>query len=496
MKKTVIIALLALVLTSCKKFLAERSQTAVVPTTTKEFGEILYSNGYAGTSMILQPYLVLMDDDIQCFNGEALKENQKTILSNGGMFQWQPDFIDLAINAGNPEINTLNSWGTYYKLIMGTNVALHYLDNSIGTDNDKKKYKGEAYTLRALYHFQLVNLYARPYNDSSTTPDKSPGIPLMLSPDLSESLPVRATVKEVYDQIQKDLEAGITLLEQFKGVQPLYRMSHVAAHMLASRVYLYMEEWEKARIHADYVLKYAPPLANLKEWGDPFTTSMQLTGLKGVETIWCYGSQQSFTSLGTGQGYDLSPELIKSFEPGDLRNGTYFYQIPDFMKPYVTSDYSSLKYPAELSGIDLSFTMRTAEAYLNRAEACIQLYRTKGDAGAAQLALNDLNKLRITRIDNGHFAEWTLMPGDALLAKYREERRRELFHEAGHRWFDLRRYGMPAIRHIYMPDLYTQQIYELKKGDPQYTLPIPREALIRNPKLQQNQQLGGLRLPK
>lgn len=499
MKKIVIIAILAGSMISCKKFLAERSQTDVIPKTTKDFGEILYSNGYPTVNTLLQPYLGLMDDDIQCYNGPVLADQQNLIFMYGGAFQWQPNFIDVCTQAGSQDKVAFNSWRTYYQLILGTNVALQYMDKSIGSNTEKAMYKGEAFALRAFYHFMLVNLYAKPYNDSTTTPDKSPGIPLKLNADLSEGFLTRNTVKEIYTQITQDLDSAINLLEQVKSDQKLYRFSHVAAHLLASRVYLYMEQWDKAIEHADEVLSYHPQLMDLNDWGgagDPRTKPV--IGVKNVETIWYYGSINEQIPDGANLSYDVSHDLANCYEANDLRKVVYFSITEEFLKDYIPCDYVNLKMtdPDGALGTDMGSSWRSSEAYLNRAEAYVQKYKTKGDAGAAAEALKSLNTLRAKRIDKASFTNWTLQTPDVLLEMCRTERRRELSRECGHRWFDLRRYGMPAIKHIFTPGIYTSSVYELSKRDPQYVIPIPVEVLQKNMALIQNQQVSSLRLPK
>ena len=82
-----------------------------------------------------------------------------------------------------------------------------------------------------------------------------------------------------------------------------------------------------------------------------------------------------------------------------------------------------------------------------------------------------------------------------MLQMCREERRRELFREELHRWFDLRRYGMPAIEHIYRPSVTTTQVFRLEARDPMYVMSIPDDVLNRNPALLQNPVYPGERKP-
>lgn len=494
MKKLILITIGALCMVSCKKFLEEYSQTDVTPKSAADFGEILFSDGYPDNRKTLQPWMVYLDDDTECYFGPSV-DNKSITGGPAPIFQWQPDFVLGSAAAGFT--TSFNTWGAYYHLLMGTNVVLGYLDKASGTEQLKDRFKGEAYTLRAFYHFMLVNIYARPYNDSTTTPDKSPGIPIRTTASLSDNYLSRNTVKEVYDQITSDLDSATYFLDKEKKTYEIYRVSHVAAHLLASRVYLYMENWDKAIEHANKVLLYHPQLMDMNTWGGmPDPENKPVVGQQNVETIWCYGkSEEQVVSPGS-IAYDLSHNLVNTFEDNDLRKQVCLFVTPEVLKPYIAPDFTQGKYVIFSSVVTLPNSWRSAEAYLNRAEAYIQKYRSKGDGNAATQALISLNTLRASRIDRSSFKEWTIQPGDQLLQMCRAERRRELFREETHRWFDLRRYGMPAITHIYRPDEFTVETYRLPAKDRQYVAPIPEEVLVRNPALVQNPLYTGKRMPE
>ena len=74
---------------------------------------------------------------------------------------------------------------------------------------------------------------------------------------------------------------------------------------------------------------------------------------------------------------------------------------------------------------------------------------------------------------------------DELIAFVRDERRRELCFE-NHRWFDLRRCGMPEMIHEVTINKGQVQEYRLAKGSDRYVLPIPKKVLDKNPALVQN----------
>src|SRR5690625_7960660 len=75
--------------------------------------------------------------------------------------------------------------------------------------------------------------------------------------------------------------------------------------------------------------------------------------------------------------------------------------------------------------------MRFAELYLIRAEAFAK-------SGNAQAALDDLNIIR----NRAGLSNWTTTDITDIEQAVLDERRRELFSEWGHRWLDLRRFGV------------------------------------------------------
>lgn len=155
-----------------------------------------------------------------------------------------------------------------------------------------------------------------------------------------------------------------------------------------------------------------------------------------------------------------------------------FDQINDSRFPlfgFPTDNWGVLKKVYGNQG--LCQTIRVAEAYLNKAEA----EALSGKNGAAQ---KDLNTFCRSRIKN--YADQNL-DGQQLLKAIRDERRKEFCYE-GYRWFDLRRYGMPAITHEFLYDEGGQKyVFTLKEKDPLYTLPLPNKVLENNRLLKQSE---------
>ena len=138
----------------------------------------------------------------------------------------------------------------------------------------------------------------------------------------------------------------------------------------------------------------------------------------------------------------------------------------------------------ETGNVQVSRGMRVAEAYLNHAEANIRLAKETGNTALEKKALADLNYLRRHRFA-APYTDVELDEVSDLLEFCLTERRKELSFE-DHRWFDLRRCGMPELVHTYTLTPGIPQTVTLPQGSNRYTLPIPLKVLEKNPALIQN----------
>ena len=118
-------------------------------------------------------------------------------------------------------------------------------------------------------------------------------------------------------------------------------------------------------------------------------------------------------------------------------------------------------------------------------------HRQNDGAHHKAVALELLSALRSRRILTPNPDEIDDRTPDRLVNSVRNERRRELCFE-DHRWFDLRRWGMPEIKHLWKGDNSdaTVTTYTLRKNDPMYTLQIPACVMLKNDKLIQNDAGG------
>ena len=238
---------------------------------------------------------------------------------------------------GLKNVGTL--WMVGYKAIYMCNTVIETLDESKPENN---QLLGEAYFMRGLMHLHMVTLYAQPYSYGRD----NLGVPLRVTTS-SEGIK-RNTVGEVYDQIVLDLRKGADLMSSKPRGNAGYPCKEAALGVL-SRVYLYMEEYDKCIATVDEALNGAAPaskldgdfatyFANAKDRQETlFCIAHETTDDRGQSSI---GSMYLKDGIGWGEIYpsDLLMYLYERY-PMDVRYTAYI--LPQFSgaagkKVYVT----------------------------------------------------------------------------------------------------------------------------------------------------------------
>lgn len=495
MKKNLLLIIVMLGLAACDNFLEPKSDTLYIPKDVTSLDEMLLGSAYPRPNtynIVLSAGLQLLDDDITCTSVAGTVSSYDETKVNGVryMYSWQPDMFEKASETGVYK----DIWESHFRLILGANGALDYVDGVSGTYNEKAMVKAQAYALRGFYFFNLVNIFGEPYNYNP----KALGVPLKLNSGVEQEDVARNTVEEVYRQVLSDLsdaeELYLSLPKDMQYKADL-RTSLPMVQLLKSRVYLYMENWKEAAKYARKVID---------EWDFTLIDLNSLTLLppasreyyafidqEASDVIWLFGNASdisTYYSFKTDMGgyntrniFNASSELIAGFKEGDLREGWYIfresYKYPEVFLAHGKNKPSWATTNLIMSNA-FSQALRLPEAYLNLAEALA----LDGDEDTALKTLNDLRKKRFT--PGAPEVEISGLTGSALVDKIRQERRLELCFEF-HRWFDLRRYGMPSIKHVWNTGKGPTE-YVLQEKDPSYTLPIPEVVMNKNRALVQN----------
>lgn len=212
--KFLIIAFTGLIFSSsCKKDFLDTFPTTAVAATEAVASTV---NGYAALNGIHKILYVQYDNQPEA--GEGTVNIIRDLLGEDLVYPnpaGRTDLIGFLQWVSHRNVASGNArfvYRYYYRVIANANVLITGIDNATGPDTDKKIIKGQALVYRAWAHFQLVQLWGKRY-DAATKPNAQLGVPLLLTNTL-EGQP-RATVEEVYAQINKDLDQAIPLLSGY-----------------------------------------------------------------------------------------------------------------------------------------------------------------------------------------------------------------------------------------------------------------------------------------
>jgi len=441
MRNTVFTLLFFGLFSGCDDNLNIEPVDSLIPETVLQNPENLHS-------LLLGAYLYASNR----LGGRIQTENE--LFANEGKLLWNGADFNIAQfdrrNLTSTNLEIMFNWVTPYRSINLCNVVLDNLDILRNTSK-RNLLEGEARFLRGLQYFELVKIYALPYDEGRSNTQL--GVPIVLDGVITISqikFPTRESVEVVYKQVIEDLEQAYSLLPEDNGIFA----DRYAAMGLLARVFLQMGNFEEA-LNASHTV-----ISNSGHTLAPDINGAFNNGVDGIEDLFMWqvtvqDGKNSFNELwstnvfgGGSSTADLSiePTFLELFTGTDER-GTFFYQGNGTL---VTS-----KWQSEFANVPY---LRLAEMYLIRAECNFRLGSNLGSDPET-----DINKLR----DRANAESTFGITLDDILA----ERKRELAFE-GHTLHDAKR--------------LKRDIDGIPYNDDQLIFPIPQRELDANPNLEPN----------
>jgi len=323
----------------------------------------------------------------------------------------------------------------------------------------------QAYALRALSTFTLVNIFGKPYN---TANEGTLGIVLLKDKPIASFEKIsRATLKETYALILEDI-AKAKEHQALTDAMPCQNyMNKAAIFALEARVKLYMGNYTEAITAAESAIatRKGNMIYDQNAYYAQFT-SVTITS----EDIFTIGkseednlSANSLNTLYDTYGGLINQQLIDKFAVTDIRN-SLFRAVAVGTRGL---KYVGLAASAATSNVPV---FRLPEMYLILAEAYAQ------NNNIPEAAKN----LLFVAKRNTAIATTTDLPGtkSEILTFVANERQRELFQE-GQRWFDLRRTGQKLDRASGLPLIKNYDVSKFCYPIPAYE--INASGIVQNP---------------
>ena len=471
-KNITFILLTTMLLGACKKSFLElapisNANSNAVFKTKADF-ELAVNSAYSTLYTIYAP------KGSMSFTGELMSDNVTvSTLAISGSFTIvdQQSFRDYTIASANSGV--LIFWEDHFKSLYQINIVIDKIAGASLDDSYKKQVVGEMKFLRALYYFNLVQLFG--------------DVPLVIKPIVGEEAYAmkRSAKADIYKLITDDLKAASTDLSE-PGSEPAKgRASKGAAKSLLGKVYLTMgDKVLAAQVLKEVVDTYGtskydllPSFTSL--WGNTASQKntkesifeIQYQGGVGnpYSSFWsAFAPFENFAITKYGGGMNMvTDDLFNEYETGDSRKDASFYLGYTKAGTFVPIKFNK-------KWVDLTAALDGgAEACNNNfmvlryADVLLLLTEASGDA-------QYLNKVRARAGLPLYGASGYPSALYSTLSLAVEHERRMEFALEYQRWFDLKRTG----RAVTVLAAKGKAI-----NDNKLLLPVPLYALGQNPNL-------------
>lgn len=174
-------------------------------------------------------------------------------------FTWTP--VTSSVSQDSPS----TIWQGFYTMISVANHALEAIEEleAQNYNEDLNPQRGEALICRAYAHFVLANIFCKAYKDEENSKNDL-GIPYITEIEKDVfAVHDRGSVADVYEKIEKDLEAGFGLISDndypSSGARK-YHFNRKAAAAFAARFYLFKRDYQNVVKYANITLGQNPSL--------------------------------------------------------------------------------------------------------------------------------------------------------------------------------------------------------------------------------------------
>ncbi|GHU75711.1 membrane protein [Bacteroidia bacterium] len=356
---------------------------------------------------------------------------------SGATFEWV-QVRDHTMNFFNPIGRT--AWQNSYSTINYANQAAFsdISDQIIGDGGTELK--ADAAFIRALCHFHLVRLFAKPYAAETKT---APGVVIRTRgfttlSQVAEGIAPRSTVDEVYEQVITDLKYADSSLPASRTIMDGMGTPDAAKAILA-KVYFYKGDMANVIEYASKVVndnsRYdldADMMAKFARASTPGTTSKEVIFMhvsRDVSTDPWGGVRGSYNpSSGTAQYYPSADLLAAYNKDKDSRFELFYKEDSKIQGGWQTKKFD---YP-NMDAIVIAYN----ELILYYAEAL-------ASENQLQEAVNWLNKIESRAYGSPQTA--ASAGKEAIISAVQKERRLELALQ-GERIYELKRLKSASIR--------------------------------------------------
>lgn len=460
----------AMLLTSCDDKLDIKPYGSSTLSTVDELETLLNGSPYIWNGSDYFDLEVICNNNYRPWNGVA------DYIGNDNSLRYAYFAYDESIDRADLT-DTDDRYTDLYQKINYMNTVISKVPGADGGTSEKKaQIVAEARVRRAWYHFLLVGMYARQYDDA--TADELGGIPYVDNTNSAEEKK-KLSLKKTYERILEDCSDKVLENLVPGTVDNVCRAGLDFGYGVRARVLFQMKHYDEALRYADLALKVNGRLEN---------RAPVMSSGKWILDYSCpsnyYIIYQDNSNLGDFYGYVISPEMAACIDPNDYVNK--YYLAEPYMDPAWGDPYATVPDGCRQSNISDArwnvWGLRSESMYYLKAECLIR-------SGKISEGLAQIDKVRATRIENPEiYAEKTGLT-EAQAMKLLQDSKRFEFMKTFENFFDRKRWNSEdAYKTNIVRDLSSLGLgtYSLSPESPIWVFPFPMNATKHNKSLTQN----------
>ena len=365
--------------------------------------------------------------------------------------------------------NTNDRYTAFYKYINNLNVVISKMPDATGDGSKKDQFIAEARILRAYFHWLLVNIHAKQYDDA--TAENEGGIAYVDNTNVGETKE-KLSLAETYNRILEDCSEEVIAKLPQKNTN-VERPDQAFGNAMRAMVLMQMKHYAEALPFAQTAIR----LNNLIQDRSEIMTTMSWSLSQSMENNLLYvagGTRISPTFV------NLSLETSAMFEEGDY---VVNYDLMGGWQPSWTSgdelaDLGCLQY----LGWDTSgnvYGITSDHVYYVLAECLIR-------TGQIRQGLEYVDRVRAKRVENYEpFAKDGLSEQQAM-ALLQKAKWIECIGTYEN-FFDCKRWNSEAnYKRTITRNLGSYGTFTLRPESPLWVLPFPSNVTRYNPTMTQN----------
>lgn len=310
----------------------------------------------------------------------------------------------------------------------GANPPAHFTEHDMAIVHTQM---AQAYAVRALVTFYLTNIFGLPYSDVNRS---TLGVVNVTAPVAPFERVERATVAENYAHILSDIARAKEVFAK-PGVRNLSQafMNRTAVYALEARVKLYMQDYEGAIAAANQAIALRG--GSIVTTAEAYEAMFRTLAISSEDIFFIakaeddHLSANSLTTLYNSYGVGISNLVFDKLSPNDIR----LPLLSTIHTAGMGGKMSGIHANPQVANVPI---LRLPEQYLILAEA-YALRETPDFARARE------NLLVVAASRNPDLDVTTIPESIDIMSYIILERKLELVQE-GHRFFDLRRWGLTA----------------------------------------------------